>query len=218
MFDGREYFISSAKYLELDISFPYQAVAQEVCNLKDKFIKYRQSDSEDKWSSLPIIGKSSTEPYSWNNYDYKDAREAALDMTWTEVADCCPETVKWLEEQYPSDSYGRTRFMLLEKGGEIKPHKDTEHSVLGAINIPITNPKGCVWVWPDDNETLEMIPGKVYAMNLSHTHSVINPSQEDRFHLIIHHYDSTAEWRDLFTRSAEKNNVKGYFLYSQELF
>lgn len=218
MYDGREYFISDAKYLELDISFPYKEISEEVKSLKDLFVQYRQDDSENKWASLPIVGKSHKEPYSWNNYGYKNAREAAFDMQWTKIANLCPKTVAWLKNEYPSNEYGRTRFMLLEKKGEIKPHKDTDYPVLGAINIPIINPKDCVWHWPQDNEILEMEPGKVYAMNLSYIHSVKNPSNEDRYHLIIHHYDSTAEWKRLFERSAEKNNVAGYFLYSKELF
>ena len=127
------------------------------------------------------------------------------------------DALKWLQEVYPSSSYGRTRVMLLEAGGVIEPHTDTEHSVLGAINIAITNPKDCVWKW-QDGETLEFNPGDVYAMNLSYEHSVVNPSQEDRYHLIIHHYDSTPEYLKLVKRSLKEQDAKGIFHYSTELF
>ena len=138
-------------------------------------------------------------------------------MQWTEIAELCPVTTKWLQEVYPSNSYARTRLMLLEAGGIIEPHKDTEHSVLGAVNIAITNPKDCVWKW-QDGETLEFKPGDVYAMNLGYVHSVVNPSQEDRYHLIIHHYDSTPEYLKLLKRSLKGQNGKGSFHYSTEIF
>ena len=217
MFEGREYLISDLKYLKLNISFPYEEAYNEIVNLKNKFVEYRSTYKTQGWASLPIVGKSSTEPYAWNVYGYKDAREAAPDMQWTEIADLCPVTTKWLQEVYPSNSYARTRVMLLEAGGVIEPHKDTEHSVLGAVNIAITNPKDCVWKW-QDGETLEFKPGDVYAMNLGYVHSVVNPSQEDRYHLIIHHYDSTPKYLKLLKRSLKEQNAKGRFHYSTELF
>ena len=217
MFKGREYLISDLKYLKLNISFPYEEAYNEIVNLKNKFVEYRSTYKTQGWASLPIVGKSSTEPYAWNVYGYKDAREAVPDMQWTEIADLCPVTTKWLQEVYPSNSYARTRVMLLEAGGVIEPHKDTEHSVLGAVNIAITNPKDCVWKW-QDGETLEFKPGDVYAMNLGYVHSVVNPSQEDRYHLIIHHYDSTPKYLKLLKRSLKEQNAKGRFHYSTELF
>lgn len=216
-FEGREYLMSDLKYLKLDIEFPHAEIYNEVKNLKDLFVEYRSTYDTQGWSSLPIVGKSSTEPYAWNVYGYKNAKEAAPDMQWTEIAEQCPITTKWLKEVYPSNSYGRTRFMLLEAGGVIEPHKDTEHSAVAAVNIAITNPKGCYWQW-DDGETLEFAPGDAYAMNLSYTHGVVNSSEEDRYHLIIHHYDSTDEYKELMNRSLEKVNGKGSFHFSTELF
>lgn len=216
MFEGREYLVSDLKYLKLNLNFPYKDAYQEVINLKDKFVEYRSTYKTKGWASLPIVGKSSKDPYAWNVYNYKDARDSAPDMKWTDIADLCPVTTQWLKDVYPSNSYGRTRFMLLEAEGIIEPHIDTEHSVLGAINIAITNPKGCKWKWQD--EELEFCPGDVYAMNLSYEHSVVNPTQEDRYHLIIHHYDSTPEYLKLIKRSLKEQNAKGSFHYSTELF
>lgn len=217
MFEGREYLVSDLKYLKLNLQFPYKEAYKEVVRLKERFVDYRSSYKTQGWSSLPIVGKSSKEPYAWDQYHYKDAREAAPDMLWTEIADLCPITTNWLKTVYPSDSYGRTRFMLLEAGGVIEPHKDTEYSILGAINIAITNPKGCIWKW-SDGETLEIQPGEAYAMNLSYEHSVINPTQEDRYHLIIHHYDSTQDYLNLIKESLREQNAKGSFHFSTELF
>lgn len=216
-FEGREYLVSDLKYLKLDIKFPYEQAYEEIKNIKELFVEYRSSYTTKGWASLPIVGKSSSEPYAWNVYGYNNAKDAAPDMKWTEIADMCPTTTNWLQTVYPSNSYGRTRFMLLDAGGLIEPHTDTDYSVLAAINIAITNPKGCVWKW-NDGETLEIAPGDVYAMNLSYEHSVVNPTDQDRYHLIIHHYDSTAEYLNLINRSLEESNAQGSFHFSTELF
>lgn len=216
--DGREYLISKSKYLKLDITFPYEEMLSEAKALREVYIPYRQDNYTNKgWHSLPIVGLSSSQPYAWNVYNYKDARDAAAHVTWTEIAKKCPVTTAWLKMVYPSKSYGRVRFMLLEAGGYIDFHKDTDHSVLAAINIALSNPRDCKWYW-NDGETLTFNPGDAYAMNLSYEHSVRNDSNEDRYHIIIHHYDFTDQCKELFLRSMEQQNVQGHFHYSTELF
>ena len=218
MFEGREYLISDSKYLKLNIEVPYQEMFEEAKSLRHLFIPYRQTDYHNQgWYSLPLIGLSSKDPYAWNVYDYKDARDAAKDIKWTEISDRCPVTSKWLKETYPSQSYGRVRFMLLEAGGSIDFHTDTNYSILAAVNIALSDHPNCYWLWKDD-ERLSFKPGDAYAMNLSYEHSVVNNSREDRYHLIIHHYDFNNQCKDLFLKSMEDQNVQGHFHYSTELF
>jgi hypothetical protein len=192
---------------------------QEALKLRNYYIHYRSTDTYDQkgWYSLPIIGKSEKEPYSWDHYKYQSAKDAAFDMKLTEISEHCPITVDWLKNTYPSSQYARVRFMLLESGGKIEFHKDTNLSILGAVNIALNNPKNCKWIWRDD-ETLEFNPGDAYAMNLSYEHSVVNDSEIDRYHLIVHHYDSIEDYKNMIIRSMEKSDVKGNFHYSQELF
>lgn len=218
MFEGREYFLSNAKYLKLNLDFPHELIAQEASALRSKFVEYRSTYKTKGWYSLPIIGKSSEEPYAWDQYkEFNTARDAAPYMQYTDIAKKCPVTVEWLKNVYPSSSYARVRFMLLEPGGYIEPHKDTEYPVLGAINIAITNPQNCKWYW-EDGESLEFKPGDAYAMNISYTHSIKNDSNEDRYHLIVHHYDSTPKWKNLFELAIKEQNAQGQFSYSTELF
>lgn len=217
MFEGREYLVSSAKYLKLNLEVPHELMLQEAKQLRDKFIVYRSSYENNGWHSLPIVGKSSQDPYAWDQYNYTSARAAAPDMQWTEIADLCPVTTNWLKTIYPSSSYGRVRFMLLEAGGGIGFHKDTEHSILGAINIALNNPNGCKWHWKDGT-SLQFNPGDAYAMNISYEHSIRNDSNEDRYHMIVHHYDSIDAWKQLMTTAMEEQNEKGNFHYSTELF
>jgi Aspartyl/Asparaginyl beta-hydroxylase len=218
MFEGRDYLISKSKYLKLDVKVPYREMLAEAIALRNHYILYRQDDYTNLgWHSLPIVGLSSTQPYAWNVYNFKDAREAAEHVSWTEVSNRCPTTTNWLKSVYPSNSYGRVRFMLLEAGGYIDFHKDTDYPVLAAINIALNNPPKCKWHWKD-GETLAFNPGDVYAMNLSYEHSVRNDSDEDRYHMIIHHYDFTDSCKKLFLKSMEQQNVQGHFHYSTELF
>ena len=214
MFNGREYLISHAKFLKLDLPIPFEEMLEEAKSLRSKFIQYRESP---EWYSLPIVGLSSTQPYSWEVYNYTTAHEAAERMTWTEIADLCPVTTSWLKTCYPSSQYGRVRFMLLEAGGTIPYHVDTKYSVLGAVNIALNNPDGCKWHWRD-GDSLQFKPGDVRLMNISYEHSIRNESNEDRYHLIIHHYDSTPAWKELVLNAMKEQNVQGDFHYSTELF
>jgi len=212
---GREYMLSAARYLKLDIPVPHDAMLAEAVALRKSFIEYRDGDSKG-WHSLPIIGKSSTEPYAWNAY-YSSAEQAAPNMQFTSISKQCPITVDWLKTVYPSNSYARVRFMLLEAGGSIGFHKDTEHSTLSAVNIALNNPKNCAWHWKDQS-SLEFAPGDAYAMNISYEHSISNPSKEDRYHIIVHHYDSTPAWKNMMLTAMEKYETQGNFHYSTELF
>jgi len=216
-FPGRSYLVSDSKYLKLNLDIPYDSILQEAKALRNRFVSYYSSYSHSGWYSLPIVGIDSTKPADWTKYGYSSATEAAHDMDWTDIADLCPTTKHWLKSVYPSNSYGRVRFMLLEAGGTIGFHKDTDHSILGAVNIALNNPEGCKWHWRD-GESLEFKSGDIYAMNISYEHSIKNPSTEDRYHMIVHHYDSTDAYMKLITSSMEDHNVKGHFHYSTELF
>ena len=217
--NSREYLFTKAKCLRLDLHVPFQAMAEEAKSLRSKFVLYRENDGYDHkgWWSLPIHGLGLDKPASWDAYGYANANEAARDLTWTEITDLCPVTVNWLKTVFPSKKFGRVRFMLLEPGGYISPHNDTTLSVTEAVNIALTNPTNCVWRWGDGTE-LDFAPGTAYAMNISYEHSVYNNSNEDRYHLIIHHHDSTPEWKSMMIKALEKNNESGDFYYSQDLY
>lgn len=217
--NSREYLFSDAKYLKLDLPIPFEQMAEEAKSLRSKFILYREHDGYDHkgWWSLPIHGLGLDKPASWDAYGYANPNEAAKDLHWTEIAEQCPVTVNWLKNVFPSQRYGRVRFMLLEAGGYIAPHNDTPIRSPEPVNVALTNPDGCEWRW-GDGTTLDFPPGTAYAMNISYEHSVYNNSNEDRYHLIIHHHDSTPEWKAMMTTALEKQNESGNFYYSQDLY
>ena len=51
---------------------------------------------------------------------------------------------KFFKERFPYKNYYRLRFMLLEPGGFITPHKDTDTNKLSPINMALNHPKGCL--------------------------------------------------------------------------
>lgn len=217
--DSRAYLLSEAKSLKLPLDVPFEAMAQEAISLRELFIPYRDNDEYEHhgWWSLPIHGLGLDKPMSWDAYGYKDANEAAKDFRWTEICDRCPITVHWLKNVFPSNRLGRVRFMLLEAGGYIAPHRDSPIMCPEPVNIALTHPVECTWTW-GDGSTLDFQPGDAYAVNIGHIHSIYNHSNQDRYHIIVHHHDSTPEWMTMMEESLRKQNESGTFYYSQSLY
>ena len=206
----KHYFISDAKFLILDIPVPYKQMLQEAQALKHRFTDHR-GDGHNGWKSLALYGLGEDKHESWQDYGYANAEQAARDFVWTEAAKDCPMTMDFLLNTFPCKRYGRVRFMLVEAGGWISPHSDTTHKILENINIPLSNPRECIWHW-GDGEELFMEPGIPYAMNISYEHSIYNRSTEDRYHIIIARHDSTDEWKSLIEQAAARANVVGHYI------
>jgi hypothetical protein len=215
----REYAHTTAKCLRLDIEIPFNDILKEAIALRSDFILYDQGskDMHKGWHSLPLHGLGDNKTLSYPAYGYNSPIEAANNMMWTTLSDKCPITVNWLKTKFPSRRFGRVRFMLLESGGYIAPHVDSEHQIVEAVNIALTNPTECIWHWGDGTE-LHFNPGDVYAMNLSYKHSITNNSNEDRYHMIVHHYEPTDEWRNLIEQAAKESNEQVHFHYSTDLY
>jgi hypothetical protein len=215
MTEMKHYFVSDAKYLCLDIPVPYEAMLKEAQALKHRFTEHRGNQNVHKgWKSLSLYGIDEQHHESWQVYGFKNAVDAANNFVWTTAADACPITVDWLKTKFPTNRFGRVRLMLLEARGWISPHTDTSYRLLENINIPLSNPEECKWVW-GDGETLDMKPGKVYAMNISYEHAIYNNSDQDRFHLIVARHDSTDEWKTLIEDSAKKSDVQWEYLLGE---
>jgi hypothetical protein len=215
----REYFQSEGRYLKLDIPLPYNEMLAEAFALIDRFTPHRGEDyAHDGWESLTIHGLEWNKHENWSDYGYKKGKDASKDMKWTEIADLCPVTTKWLKESFPCNRYGRVRFMLLRAGGKIDMHNDSPSGMrlIENINVALNNPIGCKWIW-GDGEELIMEQGGVYAMNLSYDHMVVNESDQDRMHIIIARHDGLDEWKSLVNESARKQNITGEYIVIDEL-
>ena len=213
----KEYFQSEGRYLKLNIELPYKEMCAEAFALIYKFSPHRSSEySHNGWESLTLHGLGWNKHENYDAYGYKKGKDASNDMHWTEIADLCPITTKWLKEVFPCNKYGRVRFMLLRAGGKIALHSDSRIKVIENINVALNNPYGCKWIWGDGEEII-MEAGGVYAMNLHYHHSVINNSDEDRMHMIIARHDATPEWKKLIEDAAEAHNITGEYIVIDEL-
>jgi hypothetical protein len=210
----KEYFETEAKYLILDIPVPHDGMLAEARALKNRYTAHRGGETHSGWKSLALYGLDEHLHENWADYGYATPADAAKDFKWTAAAEECPLTMAFLLYTFPCKQYGRIRFMLLEAGGYIGMHNDSKSGIRLAenINIPLNNPKECVWKWGDGSPDLFMQPGLPYAMNISYDHAVYNDSNEDRYHIIIARHDSTDEWKNLIKTAADKVNVQGCFI------
>ena len=215
MNNTKEYFLSDAKYLKIDLIFNLEGVAEEAKRLKERYYTHRDGDYDHKgWKSLTLHGLDENKTGHWKDYGYSSSLEAYQDMRWTDVAKECPNTMNFLMNNYPCNYFGRVRFMLLEANGHIGQHIDSRASILENTNISLINPKECTWQW-GDGETLNMDSGNSYLMNIHNSHGVINNSNQDRFHLIIHRFDCTPQWKNLVNNACNKQNIKGTWVEAE---
>lgn len=209
----KEYFKTTAKFLKLDIPFPYEEMLAEARALKDKYVEHRGDDgSHQGWKSLTLYGLGDTLTESWEDYGYESGGAAAKDFKWTESAYKCPVTLDFFKNHFPCNQYGRVRFMLVEAGGYIGYHNDSSIPMTENINMALNNPKDCIWKWQDGTEDLHMEPGVAYAMNIHYHHAIFNNSTEDRFHIIVARHDATNEWKHLISNAATLASATGEFI------
>jgi hypothetical protein len=198
---------SPIKSLRLDVNMPYEDMFNEAYSLIDDFYEHR-SDGESHWGwkSLVLHGRGKHITQGDDQYDIS----SMPDMHWTEIADACPKTAYFLKNILPLDQFLRVRFMLLEPGGYILPHRDNDKNKLQAFNLALNNPDGCVFGMEDYG----LIPwkvGDVRMINISTNHAVWNNSNTPRIHIIAHGWAKSKyrQFRDSILRGY--NNTCEYY-------
>ena len=143
-------------YLKLKLQLPEESI-NEVQNVFDEnfFVKHR-GQNHLGWMSATIHGLDGDwyKTMSGKQYGYTGDSDPSINWTWTEVAEYCPETVRWLKEEFPSKTFRRVRFMLLEPGGYILDHSDynprngppSKGPIMNAFNCCLTQPDNCALV------------------------------------------------------------------------
>lgn len=213
----KEYFLSPVKHLRIDLKFNLEEIKKEAIRLKDRYFTHRDGGYEHQgWRSLVLHGLSENKTSHWKDYGYSTSIEAYQNMRWTDAAKECPKTMDFLLNHFPCQHFGRVRFMLLEAGGHIGTHVDSRAPILENTNISLTNPEGCIWNW-GDGEKLFMDPGNAYVMNIHYPHGIVNDSKEDRYHLIIHRFDCTEEWKQLINKSCAEQGISGEWIEHEVL-
>ncbi len=171
---------SGLPYLALDLNVPTKDILKEWNVVKHMAVEHRDSDTllaykNQGWLSLTLFGVSA------NVTTASDDRH-----DWTQIKDQCKITSQWFEDTFQKDNFkGRIRFMLLEPGGHILPHKDREAKGLSEINIAISNPDDC-YFYMENRGTIPFKQGSAFMLDLSNRHWVVNNSSEPRLHMIYH--------------------------------
>ena len=188
--------------LLLDVEVPHKEMLEEVKSNMHRFVKHRGNDSPG-WSSMALHGTAveDTAPKEALIRQGKYTEENCPEYHWTELAESCPISKAWVES-LGFKLLKRVRFMLLEPGGSITPHRDVDKPGLHACNISINNPKGHIFV-QDGSGYIPWQPGQMRAIDISKIHTVVNRGNEPRIHMIIHGHHDTL-FRDTIIRSYKK--------------
>ncbi len=171
--------------------FPVEEILQEAKNIKHLFVEHREANLHKGWKSICLHGISAQKTMCHSDYNLSED-EANYD--WTEIEKLCPVSVHYFKRIFPAETYKRIRFMLVEPGGYVGPHRDRDTKSLGPLTIALNAPKNCHF-GIEGYGTIPIKAGGFYLVDLSNRHSVWNQSDEDRFHITVeclhgkHHKD-----------------------------
>jgi hypothetical protein len=182
---------------KLDINLPYQDFLNEIVSLEEKnlFTMHRDGDSykgtyfNHNWSSFVLHGLGYNKTHGCEQYGYKNDDEAPYDWT-SEALENCPKMVRWFTEMKFKNRYHRVRIMKLAPGGIIGLHNDNLNPTASATNMAVNNPVNCEMHFLNRQyQYLGTVPwqaGDVYKILVGLNHYVVNKSNENRYHFIIH--------------------------------
>jgi hypothetical protein len=158
-----------------------QKLYAECKKYKDHFIPHRATGQHKGWESICLWGLSSTHIASHSKYGEDNF---TANNKWTDMAAYFPATVKYVKS-LNYHRLSRVRIMKLRAGGFIKPHTDRDKFVGGALNISIYNPEECKF-FVDGKGYLPFDKSFAIYPNTGFVHCVVNDSNEDRYHIIVH--------------------------------
>lgn len=155
--------------------------------LEKHYVPHRTHETHSGWSSLCIHGISSVHTESPHVYGYDNNN---CPWRWTDISDLCPTITNFFKNKFDYKKYFRIRIMKLSPKGFIIPHKDSiseNENHIGPINIALNNPSNCNF-YMDNIGILPWAKGRAIKLNLYNVHAVVNHSNYNRYHLIIHGY------------------------------
>lgn len=186
-------------WLQADLKIPYAEIWREFQLVRHRMVKHRASYGRG-WQSLTLHGLGPEHTEGAEHYPgFENFNDSTAPMRWTEIADQCEVTTRFLKS-LPYSRFFRVRFMLLEPRGEISLHRDTEHPNLSPLNIAIRHPENCHFdmYHGETKEYLGRVPfvtGRGFFVNIGTLHQVKNESDEDRLHIIVHGVHSKEFYR-----------------------
>lgn len=166
-------------YAQLPFQFDARQLQQELefCR-KDWTKHFNTAYYSGEWSGIPL--RSSVE----TGHAISAGNAASQQFTDEPVLALLPYTQAVIESiEAPKSSI---RYLRLTPGSQIKPHKDYDLVFWDGfvrLHIPvITNDQVKFMV---NQEQVKMQPGECWFADFSQTHSVENPGNTDRVHLVI---------------------------------
>lgn len=173
-------------WIELDVTIDLPSWKLESKECLEHLVIHREGDNHQGWRSCCIHGIGVDKTGIWNKYC-----DAEPSYHWTELSDRTP-TITEFWKSLPFEKFARVRFMEVDAHGFVAPHRDftvTEtmdvfNSII-PINIAIVHPDNCSMVL-EGVGTVPWQEGKVFLVNISHVHSVVNNSDQPRLHMIGH--------------------------------
>lgn len=201
-------FKNNIPFLNLDLDFDINEWQKESVAAEKFYVPHREMQNHKGWKSCCIHGISIEKTGIWRKYS-----EYEPNYSWTMLSNLTP-SIKDFCLKLPFERFARIRFMKLDSGGWIEPHNDTPTDVpdnfslldhLIPINIAIDHPDDCFMSLKDFG-TIPWKNGDVKIVNITNDHSVINLSNKNRTHLIIHGWigNKLTEFNDLIARSYSK--------------
>lgn len=195
-------------WLRLDIPVPHEAMAAEAIRLRDRFVDRnapeagettQYSTPSEGWCALALHGLPDGRVGHFSQFGYKSEDE--VPYGWTEAAAECPMTVAWLRDVWPMRRLYRARFLLLEAGGSIAAHEDTDLRVLDRASVALQWPEGCHFFI--EGEPVPFADGRAFLIDKSRRHWVENPTAVDRVQLVVEgNLGDDPGWGELVERSA----------------
>ena len=180
---------SALPWMELDLQVPVTEIMREWRQVADQATPWERGD---RWRGMETRGwKSLTLHGMAQGRDHHDQQvTGAHNNTWMPVADLCPATKRFVEQNFQaqslggSSSLGTVRFLLIEPGGYIVPHRDRTKPGLMHCNIGIDVPDGTHF-YMAGHGALPYRSGSCMILDHSNTHWVINDSDRPRLHMTV---------------------------------
>lgn len=161
---------------------PAAEILREAQALRDLYVEHRDDQGHRGWKSLCLHGISARQTGIPEDYGLSEDQPNVY--RWTEIAERCPTTVEYFRTKFPSNGFRRLRFMLVEAGGYIQPHRDRERRALGPLTICLNAPSDCLF-GIEGHGLIPFEAGQGMLVDISYRHSVWNKSTEDRYHIIV---------------------------------
>jgi aspartyl/asparaginyl beta-hydroxylase (cupin superfamily) len=162
----------------LNFRVPIEEILEEYIFVKNNLITHRPEDGHKDWKAISLFGVSEGATNSHWEYGLRSKKDI------TKAGELCPRTIEWVKS-LPYSRIDDIRFLVIEPGGYIAKHIDVaECNWLEPLNISITFPKGSSFIM--DNEKVPYEAGASFVLNIHYEHEVINNSEDQRIHLVVH--------------------------------